>query len=69
MAYYNTSGELVEDLHDDFLFTVESTISPVPVVVSEVTSPSAVAAAVDNQLLTHVRVDWCALSLRNPHVL
>lgn len=45
VAYYDSAGALVEHLYDDFLATVESTTTPVPVVMSEVASPAALVAA------------------------
>ena len=55
VAYYDGAGALVEHLYDDFLATVESTTTPVPVVMSEVASPAALVAATQSQMLTHVR--------------
>ena len=53
-VYYGRDGKLVENLREDFLFTIESTIAPVPTAISEVTSPAAVASAAASQFLTHV---------------
>ena len=55
VAYYNASGALVEELQEDFASTIESTISPVPVVVSEITTVAGLLAAAKAQLLTHVK--------------
>ena len=55
VAYYDSTGALVEELEEEFAFTVESTIAPVPVAVSEIKSVSAFEAAVKTQMLTHVR--------------
>ena len=53
--YYDASGVLVEDLREDFKEYCESTISPVPMTMSEVLSPSLLPAAAKTQVLTYAR--------------
>jgi hypothetical protein len=56
VKYYDRTGQLVDDLVEDFKETAESTILPTPVCVSEVGSPAMLTAAIKaNQALTHVR--------------
>eukprot|EP01052_Picozoa_sp_SAG31_P008021 SAG31_NODE_395_length_16265_cov_4.941420_3_plen_913_part_00 len=55
VAYYDSVGTLVEELHDDFAFTIEATIAPVPVVFSDIRSVAALRVAAKTQLLTHVK--------------
>ena len=54
--YYDTSGLLVEDLTDDYLETSESTISPVPLAVSDILDANQLSSIVRSQHLTHVFV-------------
>ena len=55
--YYNSTGHLVEDLREDFKEYCESTISPVPMTMSEVLSPAALSTAATTQVLTYARAD------------
>jgi hypothetical protein len=52
---YDKTGKLIGDLLDDFKYTVEGTIAPNPVAVSEVLSPAALTSAASSQMMTHVR--------------
>jgi hypothetical protein len=54
VMYYGRDGKLVEDLINDYLETSESTISPIPMVVSEVMSATALLTAVKTQHITSV---------------
>ena len=62
---YYQGGELIEDLLADYKLTSQSTIPPVPVVLSEITSAAELTAAVTSgQALTYVRIaadDWTGL--------
>ena len=53
--YYDSKGQLVEDLREDFKEYCESTISPVPITMSEVLSPAALSTAAKTQVLTYAR--------------
>eukprot|EP01051_Picozoa_sp_SAG22_P001501 SAG22_NODE_60_length_23423_cov_8.445250_5_plen_1524_part_00 len=64
-VYYDSNGTLVEDLEADLKTTVESTITPVPVAVSEVLSPKALVDAASNQMLTHVTLVSAPLASSN----
>ena len=64
-VYYDSNGTLVEDLEADLKTTVESTITPVPVAVSEILSPKALVDAASNQMLTHVTLVSAPLASSN----
>jgi len=55
LLYYNSKGDLVEDLTEDFLRSAGSGYPPVPAAISEVMSASALVDAAETQALTHVR--------------
>ena len=54
LKYYAKSGRLIDDLTQDFMETAESTIAPTPVVIDQVGSPAALAAAAANHSNTFV---------------
>eukprot|EP01046_Picozoa_sp_COSAG06_P046544 COSAG06_NODE_6608_length_2857_cov_1.439811_1_plen_906_part_10 len=54
--YYDQTGKLVEDNTADYLLTSESTISPVPLVISSIGSPAALLTAVKSQYVNNVLV-------------
>lgn len=51
----NRTGELVENLREDFLKMIESTIPGTPMAVSDVYDVAALERAATSQILTHVR--------------
>ena len=56
LLYYDKTGTLIEDNTQDYLLTSESTISPVPLVISEISSPSSLLEAVKTQYVNNVMV-------------
>ena len=57
LIYYDSTGVLVEGpLLDDYMVTSESTISPVPLVISEVATAAALTKAVTTQYINNAMV-------------
>jgi hypothetical protein len=56
VKYYDCTGQLVEELTDDFKETQESTVGPIPVVIDRVGSPAELSASVtQNHAATFVK--------------
>jgi hypothetical protein len=57
LVYYDSAGSLIEGpLLDDYMVTSESTIAPVPLVISEVATAAALLKAVRTQYINNVMV-------------